>query len=164
MPASQHSPSAVWLGPPASIKLVDDATLYHCGVARRVLLPLHAKVTEELARMEEMGIIVRETGPSDWCSPMVPVRKPNGRVRICEDLKKRNGNIKRENFPLPTVEDTLARLAGCTVFSTLDANSGFWQVSLTESASKLTTFITPVGRFQFLRMPFGITSAPEIFQ
>ena len=72
--------------------------------------------------------------------------------------------MKREHFFLPTVEDTLARLAGSTVFSTLDANSGFWQVPLTESASKLTTFITPVGRFKFLRMPFGITSAPEIFQ
>ncbi|XP_065196547.1 uncharacterized protein K02A2.6-like [Sycon ciliatum] len=157
-------PIGCMVGPPADIKLVDDATPCHCGVARRVPLPLQDKVTEELARMEEMGIIVRETGPSDWCSPMVPVRKPNGRVRICVDLKKLNGNVKREHFPLPTVEDTLARLAGSTVFSTLDANSGFWQVPLTESASKLTTFITPVGRFRFLRMPFGITSAPEIFQ
>ncbi|XP_065182106.1 uncharacterized protein K02A2.6-like [Sycon ciliatum] len=135
--------------PPADIKLVDDATPYHCGVARRVPLPLQDKVTEELARMEEMGIIVRETGPSDWCSPMVPVRKPNGRVRICVDLKKLNGNVKHEHFPLPTVEDTLARLAGSTVFSTLDANSGFWQVPLTESASKLTTFITPVPRYSW---------------
>ena len=117
-------PIGCMVGPPADIKLVDDATPYQCGVARRVPLPLQDKVTEELARMEEMGIIVRETDPSDWCSSMVPVRKPNGRVRICVDLKKLNGNVKSEHFPLPTVEDTLARLAGSTVFSTLDANSG----------------------------------------
>ena len=64
-------PIGCMVGPPANIKLVDDATPYHCGVARRVPLPLHDKVTEKLARMEEMGIIVRKTGPLTgallWC-------------------------------------------------------------------------------------------------
>lgn len=151
------------VGPPVDIELTDDSKPYHCGVARRVALPLYDRVKEELQRMEQLGVIVPETEPTDWCSPMVPVLKPNGSVRICVDLKKLNTNVKREYFPLPTVEDTLAKLAGSTVFSTLDANSGFWQIPLTEKASKLTTFITPFGRFRFLRMPFGITSAPEIF-
>ena len=114
--------------------------------------------------MEDLGVIVRETEPTDWCSPIVPVPKPNGRVRICVDLKRLNASVKREHFPLPTVEDTLSKVADSSLFSTIDANSGFWQIPLAESASKLTTFITPHGRFRFLRMPFGITSAPEIFQ
>ena len=51
-----------------------------------------------------------------------------------------------------------------TVFSKLDANSGFWQVPLDPLSELLTTFITPFGRFCFHRLPFGISSAPEIFQ
>ena len=59
---------------------------------------------------------------------------------------------------------TLAQLFGATVFSKLDGNSGFWQISLTEKSRPLTTFITSFGRFQFNKFPFGISSAPEHFQ
>ena len=65
---------------------------------------------------------------------------------------------------LPSVEQTLAQLRGATVFSKLDANSGFWQIELTKESSLLTTFITPFRRYCFNRLPFGITSAPEYFQ
>ena len=66
--------------------------------------------------------------------------------------------------PLPKVDNILAQLAGATVFSKLDANSGFWQVPLDESSRELTTFITLFGRYCFNRLPFGISSAPEHFQ
>ena len=62
------------------------------------------------------------------------------------------------------VDHTLAQMAGATVFSKLDANCGFWQIPLSESCQKLTTFITPFGRYYFKRLPFGICSAPEHFQ
>ena len=63
-----------------------------------------------------------------------------------------------------TVEDVASRMPNATVFSTLDARSGFWQIKLDHQSSLLTTFNTPFGRFRFLRMPFGITSASEVFQ
>lgn len=85
-------------------------------------------------------------------------------MRICVDLKRLNRAVRRERFILPTLEDIAAKLAGAKIFSTLDATSGFWQIPLEESSHKLTTFITPMGRFCFCRLPFGITSAPEIFQ
>ena len=66
--------------------------------------------------------------------------------------------------PLPAVDETLAQLAGAVVVSKLDANSGFWQVSLAATSRHLTTFITPFGRYCFNKLPFGITSAPEYFQ
>lgn len=72
--------------------------------------------------------------------------------------------MRRERFILPTLEDVAPKLSGATVFSTLDASSGFWQIPLDPSCKKLTTFITPVGRFCFKSLPFGITSASEIFQ
>lgn len=54
-------------------------------------------------------------------------------------------------------------MLGATIFSTLDANKGFWQIVLSEESSKLITFSTPFGRFRFLRLPFGLSNAPEIF-
>ena len=62
------------------------------------------------------------------------------------------------------VDTTLALLSGAQVFSKLDANSGFWQIPLTEESRLLTTFITPFGRYCFNTLPFGISSAPEHFQ
>ena len=114
--------------------------------------------------MKNEGIIEEVTEPTDWCAPMVPVLKKNGKVRICVDLKKSNEAVERERFMLPTLEDVAPKLTGAKVFSTLDAANGFYQLPLDEDSSKLTTFITPMGRFCFRRLPFGINSAPEIFQ
>lgn len=96
---------------------------------------------------------------------MVPAEKKNkDEVRVCVDLKRLNKAVKRERYMLPTLDDITPKLAGAKVFSTLDASSGFWQIPLDPDSRKLTTFITPMGRFCFRRLPFGISSAPEIFQ
>ena len=65
---------------------------------------------------------------------------------------------------MPTLEDILPNLANAKVFSVLDAKEGFWHIKLEESSSFLTTFWTPFGRYRWLRLPFGISSAPEEFQ
>ena len=65
---------------------------------------------------------------------------------------------------MPKVDTTLALLSGAKVFSKRDANSGFWQIPLADKSKLLITFITPYGRFCFNKLPFGISSAPEIFQ
>jgi len=95
---------------------------------------------------------------------MVVVLKANGKVQICVDLTKLNESILKEYHPLPSVDHTLAQLAGATIFSKLDANSGFWQIGLSPESAKLTTFVTPFGRFCFNCLPFGISSALEHFQ
>ena len=79
------------------------------------------------------------------------------------DLTHLNKSVRRERH-LPAVEQSLAQLAGARAFSTLDANSGFWQIPLDRKSALLTTFIAPFGRYCFHRLPFGITSAPEHFQ
>ena len=114
--------------------------------------------------MEEMGVISKVEEPTEWCAGMVVVPKPNGKVRICVDLTKLNESVCRERHILPSVEQTLSQISGAKIFSKLDANSGFWQIELAKESAKLTTFITPFGRFCFNRLPFGITSAPEHFQ
>ena len=145
------------------ICLKDDATPFALTAPRRVAIPLMPKVKSKLERMEKMAVITRVDMPTDWCAGMVVVPKPDGRIRICVDLTKLNQSVRRECHILPSVEQTLAQLGGATVFSKLDANSGFWQIELTKEYSLLTTF-TPFGRYCFNRLPFGITSAPEYFQ
>jgi hypothetical protein len=114
--------------------------------------------------MEGLGVISRIEEPTDWCAGMVVVPKADGGVRICVDLTKLNRYVKRERHILPSVEHVLAQVGDAKVFSKLDANSGFWQIELTPESAKLTTFITPFGRYIFNRLPFGISSAPELFQ
>ena len=94
---------------------------------------------------------------------MVPVPKKDGKVRICVDFTELNRSVRREQFQLPVAEDLFAKMHGARFFTTLDASSGFWQISLTSTCSHLTTFITPFGSYRFTRLPFGITSRPEVF-
>ena len=131
---------------------------------RRVAVPLLPAVKEELQWMESLGVIKKVEEPTDWCAGMVVVPNENGKVCICVDLTKLNLSVKRELHPLPAVDQVLAQLAGAKVMSKLDANSGSWQIPLSPESAKLTTFITPYGRYCFHRLPFGISSAPEHFQ
>ena len=114
--------------------------------------------------MEKIDVITKVTEPTEWVNSVVVTEKKNGKVKVCLDPRDLNKAIKREHYPMKTVEEVAAQLAGATVFSTLDASSGFWHVKLDEKSSKLTTFNTPFGRYRFLRLPSGINSAPEIFQ
>ncbi|UYV63822.1 K02A2.6-like [Cordylochernes scorpioides] len=149
---------------PYEIKLKEGAKPYSIYTPRRVPIPLMKELQMELERMTSNGVIEKVEGSSEWCSPMVLVAKPSGKLRICVDLSILNKNILREIHPIPVVEHTLAQLKGAKLFTKLDANSGFWQIPLSSESSALTTFITPFGRFRFKRLPFGISFAPEIFQ
>ena len=115
------------------IKLKPNAKPCALFTPRNVLLPLWKKVREELTRMESLGVISRVEEPTKWCAGMVVVPKKSGSVRICFDFRPLNDNVLCEVHPLPKVDETLARLAGATVFSKFDANCGFWQIPLEES-------------------------------
>ena len=147
-----------------TIQLKEGAKPFALSTPRRVAIPLLEPVKEELQRMERLGVISKIQEPTDWCSGMVVVPKGDGKVRICVDLTKLNESVQRERHPLPAVDQVLAQLSGAKVMSKLDANAGFWQIPLSEESSRLTTFITPFGRYRFHRLPFGISSAPEHFQ
>ena len=113
--------------------------------------------------MEDSGHITKVTEPTDWVSSMVTVVKGQS-LRICIDPRDLNQAIRREHYPIPTVEEVTASMPGAKVFSVIDAKSGFLQIKLDYESSLLTMFNTPVGRYRWLRLPFGIKSAPEIFQ
>ena len=128
-----------------TIKLREGAKPFSLNTPRRVPIPLMQQVRNELDRMERLGVISQVEDPTEWCAGMVVVPKANGQVRICVDLTKLNENVCRERHQLPAVEQTLAQIAGAQVFTKLDANSGFWQIPLSEESALLTSFITPYG-------------------
>ena len=131
---------------------------------RKIPIAMEKNVKKELDNMVEKKVIAPVSEPTEWVSQMVAARKKNGETRICLDPRNLNLALKRSHYPMRTVESVAARMAGATVFSTLDARSGFWQITLDEKSSMLTTFGTPFGRYRYLRMPFGVSTASEVFQ
>lgn len=132
--------------------------------SRKVPFAVQDKLKLELDRMVKMGVITKVTEPTDWVSPLVIIHKKNGALRICLDPGNLNSAIKRSHYTLPTFEEITSKLSGAKYFSVLDAVSAFWQLELDPPSSYLCTFSTPFGRYRFLRVPYGITSAPELFQ
>ena len=131
---------------------------------RRIPEPLIEDVNKELKAMLENDVIFKVDEPTDFVNSIVLVRKPDKSIRICIDPTDLNRAIKRHHHPLPTIESITARMPHAEIFSVLDAHKGFWQIKLDRKSSLLTTFNTPLGRMAFKRLPFGLKSAPEIFQ
>ena len=145
------------------IQLKEDAVpVQHAPC--RVPVALRDRLRNTLDEMVQQDIVAPVTQPTPWISCVVVVPKKNGMLRICLDPKDLNKAIEREHYPLPTIEDIAPRLYGAKLFSILDARNCFWQVKLDTSSSYLTTFNTPFGQYCWKRMPFGICSAPEVFQ
>ncbi|XP_046864316.1 uncharacterized protein K02A2.6-like [Xenia sp. Carnegie-2017] len=131
---------------------------------RKIPISLMERLKAELKRMCKLDVIEKVDEPTDWVSSMVVVEKDNGQLRICLDPKDLNTAIKRHHYPMPTVDEVLSKLGGATIFTKLDASSGYWQVKVDEASSKLLAFNTPFGRYCFKRLAFGIHSAVEVFQ
>ena len=130
---------------------------------RTVPVALKKDLKNKLQNMEKQGIIQRISEPTDWINSMVAVKKPN-KLRICLDPKQLNKAVKIPKYKMPVLEDISANLSKAKIFSVVDAKDGFLQVILDEESSKLTTFLTPFGRYRWRRLAFRITSAPEEFQ
>ena len=145
------------------IQLADGATpVVHAP--RKVPVSQREKVIEELKRMEKLGVIARQEEPTEWVNSLVVVQKPNGAMSLCIDPRDLNAAMRRSHYPTKTVDEVSTRLQGANTFSILDAKSGFWQLKLDDESSRLCTIKTPIGRYRFTRLPFGVKCAPEIFQ
>ena len=131
---------------------------------RRVPVALKDKLKQELDRLSNMEIIAKVHCPTDWISASVITTKKNGKIRLCIDPKPLNNALKRNVYPLPTIDDVLPLLSKARIFTVLDARNGFWHIQLDETSTYLTTFGTPWGRYRWLRLPFGVSPAPEEFQ
>lgn len=99
---------------------------------------------------------------SDWASTPVLVRKKDGSVRWCIDYRQLNQKTVKDTFPLPNIEGCLTTLSGSMYFSTLDMESGYYQLEIAPEDRKKTAFITKFGLFEHIRMGLGLCNAPTI--
>ena len=129
---------------------------------RRIPPSHYEAVRKHLQEMLDLGAIRPSDSP--WCSAVVLVKK-NGELRFCIDLRKLNARTVKDAYSLPRIDETLERLKGSCVFSSLDLKSGYWQVEIEEESKQYTAFTCgPLGFFECNRMPFGATNAPATFQ
>ena len=130
---------------------------------RRVPAEYRAEVEGLLKEMLQEGIIEESSSP--WMAPAVYVKNA-GEIRLCVDYRALNKQTTKDAYPLPLPDEVQDRLCGCTIFSTLDLRSGYWQVPIAPSDVEKTAFCPGpgLGLFHFKRMPFGLTGAPGSFQ
>jgi len=148
----------------AKIHVDPEATPRFCK-ARPVPYSLRGKVEEELERLEKEGII-EPVQFAEWAAPVVPVLKSDKKsLRLCGDFKQTvNRASKLDKYPIPKIEDLFARLAGGKAFTKLDMSQAYQQLVLEEESRKFVVINTHRGLFRFNRLPFGVSSAPAIFQ
>ena len=143
-----------------SIALIDKTPIRES--VRRIAHNEEEFLREHLKELEEEGFI--ETSVSPYAAPIIIVPKKSGGFRLCIDYRRLNEKTIKEQYPIPRIDETFDSIAGSVIFSTLDLQSGYWQVSMDEKDRKLTAFITKFGLFQWKVMPFGLTNAPATFQ
>ena len=132
--------------------------------ARPVPFAIRDAVEQELDKLESEGIIAK-VATSDCAAPIVAVPKKDGTYRLCGDYKvTTNSVLEVEQYPLPNPTDLFASLAGGKSFTTLDLTQAYQQLLLDDDSKKYTTINTHKGLYQYTRLPFGIASAPAIFQ
>ena len=113
--------------------------------------------------MEKENIITKVTH-SEWAVPLVVVPKENGNVRLCGNFKVIiNGEMKVDQYPLPTVQDLFATLSSGKKFTKLDLTQAYHQLSMEEDSKPYVTISTHIGLFRYNRMPYRMASGPAIF-
>lgn len=128
----------------------------------RIPVAWQAQIREEVKSMLDAGIIV----PSDsaWTSPVIPVKKKDGGIRLCVDYRRLNAVTQDDKYQMPRVDEQVEQLGNAKFISTIDLTKGYYQVPLAPEDRSKSAFVTPMGKFEFTRMPFGLKGAPTTFQ
>ena len=143
-----------------NIDLVPGATPYK-GRCLPTNPAEEADLLQTLEDWNRQGIT--EPANSPWGAPLIPVRKKDGRLRWCVDFRKLNEMTVKDSYPLPLITSNLQKLGASSIFSTIDGTGAYHNVVISERDRPLTAFVSPFGQFQFLRMPFGLCNAPQVY-
>ncbi|XP_076660773.1 uncharacterized protein LOC143364170 [Halictus rubicundus] len=100
---------------------------------------------------------------SPYASPIVLVRKKSGEIRMCVDYRELNKITVKDNYPNQLIDDNIDQLREKRFFTALDLKDGYHHVRMAENSIKYTAFVTPLGQFEYLVCPFGLTNAPKVF-
>ena len=130
---------------------------------RRIPPHQYEEVRKHLNEMLEIGAIWKSNSP--WASAVVLVRKKDGSLRFCIDLRKLNARTVKDAYSLLQIEDSLDSLNGSCIFTSIDLKAGYWQVEMDPESIPLTAFtVGPLGFYECVKMPFRLTNAPATFQ
>jgi hypothetical protein len=142
------------------IELEADHTLGHG--------PLYSQSIEELEVLKkyllenlDKGFI--EPSQAPFSSPVLFVKKPNGGLQFCIDFRKLNAITRKDRYPLPLIDETLARLTRAKIFTKLDIRQAFHRIRMAKGSEDLTTFQTRYGSYKCKVLPFGLTNGPATY-
>ncbi|XP_063365892.1 uncharacterized protein K02A2.6-like [Cydia amplana] len=131
---------------------------------RRIPYALKDKVDDEIDRLCKQGVITKIDN-SEWGTPVVPIVKPNGSIRLCADYKVTlNKSIRDEQYPIPIIEDILVEMNGGELFCTLDLSQAYLHMMMDEESAMMQTLSTHKGTFKVNRLMFGVKVAPNLWQ
>ena len=150
-------------GPPVKLKVHNNAKPKFYK-ARSAPFSLKSKIEAGLDSLQSKGII-SPVKYSAWAAQIVPVLKKNGKVCICGDYKLTiNQASPTETYPLPLIDELFLSMSGGKYFSKLDLENTYLQLPLDPTLKQLVTIDTHRGLFQYNRLPYGVASAPAVFQ
>ena len=153
------------IGEPMAISLKEDAKPFAIHTARQIPFALRDQIKQELDDMVAKNILAPVGDvPTKWCHPLVVVPKPGGAVRLCVDLTRLNSEVVRTAHPIKTPMEAVSNLKpNAKFFAKFDLTKGYWQMPLAKESQELTTFITPFGKYKYLRCPMGFVSTGDSY-
>ena len=129
---------------------------------RRFADPLTEEIERQCKELELNEIIEKCNSP--WSSPVVPIRKTDGTLRLCIDYRRVNSVTKQEKFPMPNLSDSIYSVHNVNFFSKIDLTKGYYQVPIHEDSRAITSFSTQHNQYQFKRLSFGLRNSGIQFQ
>ncbi|POM74302.1 Retrovirus Polyprotein [Phytophthora palmivora] len=145
-----------------TLPISDSATPIH---TRPYSIPRSEEVAarKELQRRIKLDVI-EQIFDGEWTSPAFFMKKPDGRLRLLTDFRWLNMFMLRSPYYVPLIREVLMRLCGAAYFSSLDANMGYYARQLAGVSRRYTAFCTPFRKFQYKRLPMGVSTAPDEYQ
>lgn len=122
------------------------------------------EIERQIAKLLEKNLIEESYSPFAAPVTLVLKKEENKKTRLCIDFRELNKIVVPQAQPFPLIDDLMIKTRNCKYFSTLDINSAFWSIPLRVEDRKKTGFVTQGGHFQWTCLPFGLKTAPAIFQ
>ena len=151
-----------WKGPPVNIELREGVKPSY-QKAYPVPHSQQAMLMAEIERLVRIGVLKRITD-SEWGAPNFVIPKKDQTVRFITDFRELNKRIKRKPYPIPKIQDLLLNLEGFQWATSLDLNMGYYHIQLTPNSRRLCTIVMPWGKYEYQRLPMGLSNSPDIFQ
>ena len=141
---------------------VEPGAVPHREVARRMSPEKAERANQEVRNLLALGMIRPSLSP--WASGIVMVKKKNGELRFCCDFRPLNEVTIKDAYPLPSIDESLARLGKAKIYTSIDLAWEFWQIPVRKADRHKTAFACELGLFEWRRMPFGMCNASATFQ